>query len=133
MMASSLFLLIFAETIRSILTIRQLNMRKTLLSIMTLAALLLGTPAAMHASTSTSAVEMIDLDQQDITLTYNGGTMHITGANGLVVKVYNLAGIAVKTFKVDGQDKRINLPLADGVYIIKVGPSYTRKITVNHR
>lgn len=131
MMASSLFLLIFAETIRSILTIRQLNMRKTLLSIMTLAALLLGTPAAMHASTS--AVEMIDLDQQDITLTYNGGTMHITGANGLVVKVYNLAGIVVKTLKVDGQDKRINLPLADGVYIIKVGPSYTRKITVNHR
>lgn len=131
MMASSLFLLIFAETIRSILTIKQLNMRKALLSIMTLAALLLGTPAAMHASTS--AVEMIDLDQQDITLTYNGGTMHITGANGLVVKVYNLAGIAVKTFKVDGQDKRINLPLADGVYIIKVGPSYTRKITVNHR
>ena len=131
MMASSLFLLIFAETIRSILTIKQLNMRKTLLSIMTLAALLLGTPAAMHASTS--AVEMIDLDQQDITLTYTGGTMHITGANGLVVKVYNLAGIVVKTFKVDGQDKRINLPLADGVYIIKVGPSYTRKITVNHR
>lgn len=131
MMASSLFLLIFAETIRSILTIKQLNMRKTLLSIMTLAALLLGTPAAMHASTS--AVEMIDLDQQDITLTYNGGTMHITGGNGLVVKVYNLAGIVVKTFKVDGQDKRINLPLADGVYIIKVGPSYTRKITVNHR
>lgn len=131
MMASSLFLLIFAETIRSILTIKQLNMRKTLLSIMTLAALLLGTPAAMHASTS--AVEMIDLDQQDITLTYNGGTMHITGANGLAVKVYNLAGIVVKTFKVDGQDKRINLPLADGVYIIKVGPSYTRKITVNHR
>lgn len=131
MMASSFFLLIFAESIRSILTIKQLNMRKTLLSIMTLAALLLGTPAAMHASTS--AVEMIDLDQQDITLTYNGGAMHITGANGLVVKVYNLAGIAVKTFKVDGQDKRINLPLADGVYIIKVGPSYTRKITVNHR
>lgn len=131
MMASSFFLLIFAESIRSILTIRQLNMRKTLLSIITLAALLLGTPAAMHASTS--AVEMIDLDQQDFTLTYNGGTMHITGANGLVVKVYNLAGIAVKTFKVDGQDKRINLPLADGVYIIKVGPSYTRKITVNHR
>lgn len=130
-MASSFFLRIFAESIRSILTIKQLDMRKTLLSIITLAALLLGTPAAMHASTS--AVEMIDLDQPDITLTYNAGTMHITGANGLVVKVYNLAGIAVKTFKVDGQDKRINLPLSDGVYIIKVGPSYTRKITVNHR
>lgn len=106
-------------------------MRKTLLSIITLAAMLLGTPAAMHASTN--AVEMIDLDVQDITLTYTGGVMHITGANGMVVKIYNLAGIAMKTFKVDGQDKRINLPLADGVYIIRVGASFTRKITVNHK
>lgn len=107
-------------------------MRKTLLSIMTMAAwMLLGTPATVHAATS--AVEMVDFDVQDITLTYANGVMHITGANGMVVKIYNLAGIAVKTFKVEGSDKRISLPLADGVYIIKVGPSFTRKITVNRR
>lgn len=98
---------------------------------MTLAALLLGTPASVQASTN--AVEMIDLDVQDISLYYHNGVMHITGANGMVVKVYNLAGIVVKTFVVEGQDKRISLPLADGIYIIKVGPSYTRKITVNRR
>ena len=95
--------------------------------------MLLGTATAVHANTMRSAVEMIDFDVQEVNLTYANGVMHITGANGMVVKVYNLAGIMVKTFVVEGQDKRISLPLSDGIYIIKVGPSYTRKITVNRR
>lgn len=107
-------------------------MKKTLLSIMTLAAtMMMAAPAQGPAATS--AVEMIDFDVQDISVTYANGVMHITGANGMVVKVYNLAGIAVKSFMVEGQDKRISMPLSDGVYIIKVGPSFTRKITVNRR
>lgn len=107
-------------------------MKKTLLSIMTLAAtMMIAAPAQGLAATS--AVEMIDFDVQDISVTYANGVMHITGANGMVVKVYNLAGIAVKSFMVEGQDKRISMPLSDGVYIIKVGPSFTRKITVNRR
>lgn len=107
-------------------------MKKTILSIMTLAAtMMMAAPAQGLAATS--AVEMIDFDVQDISVTYANGVMHITGANGMVVKVYNLAGIAVKSFMVEGQDKRISMPLSDGVYIIKVGPSFTRKITVNRR
>lgn len=107
-------------------------MKKTLLSIMTLAAtMMMAAPAQGLAAIS--AVEMIDFDVQDISVTYANGVMHITGANGMVVKVYNLAGIAVKSFMVEGQDKRISMPLSDGVYIIKVGPSFTRKITVNRR
>ena len=107
-------------------------MKKTILSIITLAAMMMmAAPAQVMAATN--AVEMIDLDAQEISVTYVNGVMHITGANGLVVKVYNLAGIAVKSFMVEGQDKRISMPLSDGVYIIKVGPSFTRKITVNRR
>lgn len=107
-------------------------MKKTLLSIMTLAAtMMMAAPA--QGLPATSAVEMIDFDVQDISVTYANGVMHITGANGMVVKVYNLAGIAVKSFMVEGQDKRISMPLSDGVYIIKVGSSFTRKITVNRR
>lgn len=107
-------------------------MKKALLSIMTLAAtMMMAAPAQGLAATG--AVEMIDFDVQDISVTYANGVMHITGANGMVVKVYNLAGIAVKSFMVEGQDKRISVPLSDGVYIIKVGPSFTRKITVNRR
>ena len=107
-------------------------MKNTLHSILTLAAtMMMAAPAQGLAATS--AVEMIDFDVQDISVTYANGVMHITGANGMVVKVYNLAGIAVKSFMVEGQDKRISMPLSDGVYIIKVGPSFTRKITVNRR
>ena len=106
-------------------------MKKSLLTILMIPCMMLAVP--MVSSARTGAEEMIDLDVQEISLTYSGGVMHITGANGMVVKVYNLAGIAVKSFMVEGQDKRISVPLSDGVYIIKVGPSFTRKITVNRR
>ncbi len=103
-------------------------MKKTLLTLLTVAGMMLGMPTASQANSST--VQLVDLDVQDIAVYYSSGVMHITGANNLVVKVYNLAGIMVKTFRVEGQDKRISLPLADGIYIIKVGSSFTRKITV---
>lgn len=106
-------------------------MKKTILSVITLVAMMMAAPTQVLAGTS--AVEMIDLEAQDIAVSYTNGVMHITGANGLVVKVYNLAGIVVKSFMVEGQDKRISMPLSDGIYIIKVGPSFTRKITVNRR
>ena len=93
--------------------------------------LMLGMP--QMAKANDSALELMDLDAQNITLSYVNGVMHITGANNMVVTIYNLAGIAVKSFRVEGQDKRISLPLADGMYIIKVGPSFTRKITVGRR
>ena len=76
-------------------------MKKTILSMITLAAMMMAAPTQVLAETS--AVEMIDLEAQDIAVSYTNGVMHITGANGLVV------------------------------YIIKVGPSFTRKITVNRR
>ena len=103
-------------------------MKKTLFTIITVAGMMLAMPATTMAANS--AVELIDMDVQDITLTYSNGLMHITGAGNQVVTIYNLAGIAVKSFRVDGVDKRISLALPDGVYIIKVGSSFTRKITV---
>lgn len=106
-------------------------MKRTLPIIMLAAGLALCMP--QMAKANASAVELMDMDSQNITLSYANGVMHITGANNLVVTIYNLAGIAVKSFRVEGQDKRISLPLSDGMYIIKVGPSYTRKITVGRR
>ena len=59
-------------------------MKKTILSIITLAAMMMmAAPAQVMAATN--AVEMIDLDAQEISVTYANGVMHITGANGLVV------------------------------------------------
>lgn len=106
-------------------------MKRTLPFILLTMGLVLGMP--QMAKANTGAIELMDMDAQNITLTYANGVMHITGANNMVVTIYNLAGIAVKSFRVEGQDKRISLPLSDGMYIIKVGSSYTRKITVGRR
>nr|WP_295290594.1 T9SS type A sorting domain-containing protein [uncultured Prevotella sp.] len=103
-------------------------MKKSLLTILMIPSMMLAVP--MVSSARTGAEEMIDLDVQEISLSYSGGVMHITGANNQIVTIYNLAGVAVKSFRVEGQDKRFNLSLSDGVYIIKVGTSFTRKILV---
>ena len=103
-------------------------MKKSLLTILMIPCMMLAVP--MASSARTGAEVMIDLDVQEISLTYSGGVMHITGANNQIVTIYNLAGVAVKSFRIEGQDKRFNLSLSDGVYIIKVGTSFTRKILV---
>lgn len=103
-------------------------MKKSLLTILMIPSMMFIVP--MFSSARTGAEEMIDLDVQEISLTYSGGVMHITGALNQIVTIYNLAGVAVKSFRVEGQDKRFNLSLSDGVYIIKVGTSFTRKILV---
>lgn len=103
-------------------------MKKSLLTILMIPSMMFIVP--MVSSARTGAEVMIDLDVQEISLTYSGGVMHITGANNLIVTIYNLAGVAVKSFRIEGQDKRFNLSLSDGVYIIKVGTSFTRKILV---
>ena len=54
--------------------------------------------------------------------------MHITGANGQIVTIYNLAGVAVKSFRIEGMTSALNLRLADGIYIIKVGNYLYAKI-----
>lgn len=125
MMAGSFFFISLQE---SIFLRKSRNMKKTILTILMMPCMMFAVP--MVSSARTGAEEMIDMEVQKISLTYSGGVMHITGANSQIVTIYNLAGVAVKSFRVEGQDKRFNLSLSDGVYIIKVGTSFTRKILV---
>ena len=55
--------------------------------------------------------------------------LHITGANGLVMQIYNVAGVRVMSVKVEGPDKRFELNLPKGCYIVKVG-KVVRKISI---
>ena len=75
-------------------------MKKSLLTILMIPCMMLAVP--MVSSARTGAEVMIDLDVQEISLTYSGGVMHITGANNQIVTIYNLAGVAVKSFRVEG-------------------------------
>ena len=79
-----------------------------------------------HAS---SMVEVIDQDIQATTISVNTSTVHVTGANGQTLEVYNIAGVRVMSIKVEGQDKRFELNLPKGCYIVKVG-KVVRKISI---
>ena len=87
---------------------------------------LFGTPTISRAE---SAIEIIDNEFQNITISVQESVLHISGANGQVVQIYNVAGVMVKSIKVEGNDRRIELNLNKGCYIVKVG-KVVRKISI---
>ena len=55
--------------------------------------------------------------------------MRVTGANGQVLYVYNVAGVRIQSVKVEGSDKHLDLNLKKGCYILKVGKT-VRKVSL---
>jgi len=101
-------------------------MTQRLFAIIFAVALIGGCPLAGNAGT---AVEIIDNDYQNIVISVKGSTLHVVGANGQVLHIYNVAGVRVMTIKVDGADRRYELNFPKGCYIVKVGNT-ARKISV---
>ena len=102
-------------------------MRRILLTFLFALSLMAVLPQRMSAAAN---IEIIDNDFQQITVTVtSAGVLHVTGANGYV-QVYNVLGVRVASIKVEGNDKRIDLPLKSGCYIVKVG-NVVRKISIN--
>lgn len=99
---------------------------KKILTLIFFIALMLGCPTISHAN---SAVEIIENDYQSVSISVVESTLHITGANGMNLYVYNVAGVCVMTMKVEGADKRYDLNLPKGCYIVKVG-KVVRKISI---
>ena len=103
-------------------------MRRILLTFLFALSLMAVLPQRMSAAAN---IEIIDNDFQQITVTVtSAGVLHVTGASGLVLQVYNVLGVRVASIKVEGNDKRIDLPLKSGGYIVKVG-NVVRKISIN--
>ncbi|MDY6205845.1 MAG: T9SS type A sorting domain-containing protein [Prevotella sp.] len=77
-----------------------------------------------------TAIEIIDNDlQQNVSVSINESTLHVSGASGQTLYIYNVAGVCVMSAKVDGSDKRFDLNLPKGCYIVKVG-KVVRKIYI---
>jgi len=76
-----------------------------------------------------TAVEIIDNDYQNIVISVKGSTLHVVGAAGQTLYIYNVAGVRVMTVKVDGSDRRYELNFPKGCYIVKVGNT-ARKISI---
>lgn len=81
-------------------------------------------------SRADASVEIIDNEIQEITISVKASTLHVTGANGLMLNIYNVAGVRVMSVKVNGQDCRYELNLPKGCYIVQVGGKTTRKISI---
>ena len=101
-------------------------MNRTLLSILFSASLMFGMPAMAETKT---AIEIIDNDFDAPTISISESTLRVTGANGQVLYIYNVAGVCVQSVKIDGHDKKIELNLPKGCYIIKVG-KVVRKVSI---
>lgn len=88
-------------------------------------ALLLAAPQTTQAM---SAVEIIEQEEK-ASVSVSESTLRVVGLAGEVVTIYNVTGVQIMSFKVDGQDKHYDLNLTKGCYILKVG-KIVRKIYI---
>lgn len=101
-------------------------MLKNILSIAFAAALFMTCPLPVQAGLS---MEIIENDVQSVSISVSGTVLHVSGANGQVLKVYNVTGVCLMSVRVDSQDKRYELNVPKGCYIVKVGKT-VRKISI---
>ena len=101
-------------------------MIKTILSTIFAGILMFVCPVSATAS---QGVEIVDNSVQGVSIVYSSSILRVTGAEGEVMQVYNVAGVRVMSVKVEGADKSYELSLPKGCYIVKVG-KYVRKISI---
>lgn len=94
----------------------------------TAAILMLSIPAqAMPMAIEMGVAEQID--ETAPTIQFDKNSVTVQGGNGLVLEVVSLTGRAVASYKIEGPSQRIELNLAKGCYILKIGKT-VRKVTI---
>ena len=96
------------------------------LQIIALSLLLVAAPVSLMAQ---SDREEVDTELSAISLSVNGSKVHVSGAEGETLEVYNLTGVKVASIRIDSNDKSFSLNLQRGCYILKVG-KVVRKISI---
>ena len=71
---------------------------------------------------------MEQVDDQ-ITLTVEGNSVWVSGAQGQVLIAVSLAGRKVAEYRIDSPSQRVELNLPKGCYVLKVG-KVVRKVSV---
>jgi uncharacterized protein YabE (DUF348 family) len=100
-------------------------MRKKILffSMMTLLAVpVLAVPMYLERGVA----ELID---EQVTLTVEGNVVFVSGAQGEVLEVVSLTGRQVAQYRIDSASQRVELNLAKGCYVLKVG-KVVRKVSI---
>ncbi|MBR3858356.1 MAG: T9SS type A sorting domain-containing protein [Bacteroidaceae bacterium] len=94
--------------------------------IITLTLAMAFAPLTIMAEPASDGIEM---SVSGISLSIKDGNVHIVGANGEVMEIFNLTGAKVATVRIDSNDKTFALNLQKGCYLIKVG-KIVRKISI---
>lgn len=64
-----------------------------------------------------------------ISISVKGSTIYINNANGFLLEIYSLTGTKVASFKIDNDEKTIDMSAQKGCYILKVN-KVVRKIAI---
>lgn len=102
-------------------------MAKYILSILFVLLFVFDIPVSAKADAEVAAMEV---PVSEISISVKGSTVRVVGANGCTLSVYNVAGVRVMTIKIDSADKRYDLDLPKGCYILQVGKT-VRKISIS--
>ncbi len=98
------------------------------LRILALLVLLLGAPVLGVMAQGDG--EELETELQSVTLSVNGEKVYVSGAEGMVLEIYNLTGVKVATYRIDSDSKQLSLGnLQKGYYILKVG-NVVRKVSI---
>jgi hypothetical protein len=90
-----------------------------------ISALFLCIPIKSDAQNVKAGIEEV----QSVTISVNESTLHITGAAGMTLQIFNITGVSIGQVKIDSADKHIELNLQKGCYILKVD-KLVRKISI---
>lgn len=74
--------------------------------------------------------EEIENDIAPVSINTKGTQVHVSGAEGKVLEIFNLAGVRVASVRIDSNDKTLSLNLGRGCYILKVD-KIVRKISIS--
>ena len=100
-------------------------MRKKLL-ILSMVAFLTVPVLAIPMYLERGVAEAID---EQVTLTVDSNVVYVSGAQGEVLEVVSLTGRQLAQYRIDSASQRVELNLAKGCYVLKVG-KIVRKVSI---
>ena len=103
-------------------------MKKQLLILSLAFAFQMAVPMSVSAADATEPAPIEQADE-NISITVNGQTVLISGAQGETLEVVSLTGRRVMTVKVESPAQRIELNVPKGCYILKIG-KVVRKVSI---
>ena len=103
-------------------------MKRLLVYAFSMATLMI--PASMLRASEMADFAIEQAIEEDITISINGQTVTISGAQGQTLEVISLTGRKLMTVRIDSPTQRIELNVPKGCYILKIG-KFVRKVSLH--